>query len=445
MSFVTKLDYSDNRQIKQFKLTNTQLSGSTEFGVPFSALTGVLDSSIILTSTLTGITSTFSGNTTITNITFGDPRMVSGSVSLFAITDVTSGDTQTGNGFDGVGPYEIDGNTLYTGYTGSSYDFTVTSIETTGVDEWTGETISNVVQILSGASGDFTGRTIWVDVLGITKTRRLILADELDASSGATHVLSRGLSGDVVNFPLSGLTSTGLEALDEGLGIGWRLIGRPPSFYSDIGVDAVDFSLSDNSTFPQTRGAEGANAFATGYRTWAIGVSSFAEGNRTHASGSTSHSQGTSTRAVGNNSYAGGQENSAQSFCETTIGLFATDYNASSISSIVSTDRVFNIGIGTTSSIRKDGLTLYKSGVLTASGLTIAHISSGDPRTLLTREYFHSVSGGTTGGTPTLEQVTAAGKPTGNGIEFNFIGAEAGDRRILIQAKRGKQDIQIGD
>jgi len=34
MSFLTKLDYSNNRQIKQFELTNTQLSGTTTFGVP---------------------------------------------------------------------------------------------------------------------------------------------------------------------------------------------------------------------------------------------------------------------------------------------------------------------------------------------------------------------------------------------------------------------------
>jgi hypothetical protein len=208
MSFVTKLDYSDNRQIKQFELTNTQLSGTTEFGVAFSALTGVLDSSIVLTATLTGITSTFSGNSTTTNVTFGDPRMVSGSEMLEVITDITSGTTQQGYGFLGVDPYELDGNTIYGSYTGSSYDFSVTSIEEVGVDIWTGETISNMVSILSGSSTDFTGRTIWVDVLGIARTERLILTDEPDEYSGATHVLTRGLSGDVVNFPISAITHT---------------------------------------------------------------------------------------------------------------------------------------------------------------------------------------------------------------------------------------------
>ena len=297
MPFVTKLDYSDNRQIKQFELTNTQLSGTTEFGVPFSALTSVLDSSITLTSTLTGITSTFSGNTTTTNISFGDPRMVSGAVTLSVITDITSGDTQQGYGFNGVGPYEIDGNTLYTSYTGSSYDFSVTSIEEVATDQWTGETISNLVTILSGASDDFTGRTIRVDVLGLTKTRRLILDDIPDVYSGATHLLTRGISGDVLNFPLSGLSaqttntddyvesaifddsngdltltrlsgttmianldgrytivpSTGLERIDEGNGDGWRLIGRDPTYYGNIGLNAIDFSYS--TTTGTTKGS----------------------------------------------------------------------------------------------------------------------------------------------------------------------------------------------
>ena len=138
-----------------------------------------------------------------------------------------------------------------------------------------------MVSILSGSSTDFTGRTIWVDVLGIARTERLILTDEPDEYSGATHVLTRGLSGDVVNFPISAITHTlntddyttgvtlsgetleftrlsggtysvildsfensGLERLDEGNGDGWRLIDRDPVYYGNIGETAIDFSLS---------------------------------------------------------------------------------------------------------------------------------------------------------------------------------------------------------
>lgn len=42
---------------------------------------------------------------------------------------------------------------------------------------------------------------------------------------------------------------SGLEAIDEGNGIGWRLIGRDPANYGNIGVNDIDFS---NSTAPST-------------------------------------------------------------------------------------------------------------------------------------------------------------------------------------------------
>jgi hypothetical protein len=210
MPFVTKLDYSDNRQIKQFEFTNTQLSGSTDFGVHYSGLTGgVLLSSVVVTGTLSGITSTFSGNSTTTNIVFSDARLISGAVSLYAITDITSGDTQTGSGYTGIDSYELDGNTIYSAYTGSTYDFTVTSIEEVGTELWTGETISNNTFLLSGGSSDYSDRTIWVDVLGITKTKRLILDDDPDIDNTLTYALGRNAIGDVVKISTSGFTGGG--------------------------------------------------------------------------------------------------------------------------------------------------------------------------------------------------------------------------------------------
>ena len=40
----------------------------------------------------------------------------------------------------------------------------------------------------------------------------------------------------------TGITPTGLESIDEGFGPGWRLIGRDPANYGNIGFGAVDFS-----------------------------------------------------------------------------------------------------------------------------------------------------------------------------------------------------------
>jgi len=208
MAFITKLDYSNNRQIKQFQLTNTKLSGTTEFGVPFSALTsGVDETSIITTSVLTGITSTFSGNTRVTEITFGADRMLVGVVELETITPTNSGTTQNTLAFEGIDPTIIDGNTVYNNYSGTTYDFTVTSMEEIGVDIWTGTTLSNDVVFLSGSSLDFQERPIWVDVKGITKTEKLII-DKLPVKDNTLQaVLGRQADGDVVEVDLTEIKS----------------------------------------------------------------------------------------------------------------------------------------------------------------------------------------------------------------------------------------------
>ena len=55
---------------------------------------------------------------------------------------------------------------------------------------------------------------------------------------------------------------SGLEAIDEGNGTGWRLIDRDPANYGNIGSNAVDFSDSDEAT--NTNGAVGSRSFVTG-------------------------------------------------------------------------------------------------------------------------------------------------------------------------------------
>jgi len=210
MPFVTKVDYSNNRQVKQFQLTNTFLSGTTTFGLDYSGLTSGVDvNTVITTGTYSNIISNFSGNSTTTIFNFGQPEMNVGAETLEPITNANSGDTQTGLGYEGVNPTFIDGNVVNSAYTGSTFDLIVTSIEEVGVNEWTGTTNSPIVTLLGGDSTDFSGRTIWVDVRGVTRTKRLILTDELDSITGDTiTVLGRASNGDVVGVTLSGLTGT---------------------------------------------------------------------------------------------------------------------------------------------------------------------------------------------------------------------------------------------
>mgnify|MGYP003638150442 CR=1 FL=1 len=198
MSFVTKPDYSNNRQIKQFELTNTKLSGTTEFGVHYSGLTGGVDySSVITTELLENITSTFSGNTTTTSFFFGDTRMDIGVDTLTPITSINSGTTQQGFGFEGVGLVYIDGNPTYSSYTGTTFDLEVISIDEISTDVFTGVTNSTKVSLLSGDSLDFSGRTIWVDVKGITRTKKLILTDEPTIVDDINKALARNSDGEI--------------------------------------------------------------------------------------------------------------------------------------------------------------------------------------------------------------------------------------------------------
>lgn len=102
-----------------------------------------------------------------------------------------------------------------------------------------------------------------------------------------------------------GTPSTGLEALDEGNGNGWRLIGQDANNYGNIGLGAVDLSTSNLSS--NGRGAIGNYAFASGLYTLANGNYSFAHGNGSIAQSDYSFAFGSASTAIGENSVAIGE------------------------------------------------------------------------------------------------------------------------------------------
>ena len=179
-------------------------------------------------------------------------------------------------------------------------------------------------------------------------------------------------------------TYSGLEAIDEGLGIGWRLKGRDPGFYGNIGLDAIDLSKADAiGDF----GATGTYSFATGLNTTASGLRSTALGNRTLASGEYSTAIGSQTTASGKFSTAMGSHTTASGYNSTTMGVFTAasgrysvamgfstkseaDHNTAigiynigggSTMDFVATDPLFEIGNGN-SFERKNALTVLKNG-----------------------------------------------------------------------------------
>lgn len=126
---------------------------------------------------------------------------------------------------------------------------------------------------------------------------------------------------------VSGSAPSGLEAINEGFGLGWRLIGKDPAKAGTIGWGAVDFRESDfNNT---TDGATGDLSFAINYQTRAEGFGSLAQGWMTIASGNYAVSTGgDDTQAIGDSSFASGRKTRASAYVSQALGEFsqATGY-----------------------------------------------------------------------------------------------------------------------
>ena len=177
-----------------------------------------------------------------------------------------------------------------------------------------------------------------------------------DGNQGLNKVLTSDANG--VATWQSNTSATGLEKITENSNTGWRLIGRDPARYGNIGNGAIDLSYSDLAS-STTVGATGAGAITMGGRTTASGVYSTAIGSNTLASGTVSTAMGLNTKA--------------SSYVSTAIGRYNVDNGNPTF--WVNTDPLFEIGNGT-STTPSNALTVLKNGntdvngVLRASGNT---------------------------------------------------------------------------
>ena len=185
MAFITKIDYSDNRQIKQRSLTNTELSGATVMGTSYSALTNGPDLTTTgVTYSATSIVSIFSGTTGSTSFIFGDSDMVLASGSLVPITSSNSGTTQYGDA-EFVGNYStiIDCNEVFLTYSGVSFDLVINQITEPSPGVFSGNTLSTVIKY-SADTSDYTGSTTWLKVLGRAEFESCIEANGVYSNAG---------------------------------------------------------------------------------------------------------------------------------------------------------------------------------------------------------------------------------------------------------------------
>jgi len=240
-------------------------------------------------------------------------------------------------------------------------------------------------------------------------------------------------------------SSTGLEAIDEGNGIGWRLIGRNAPNYGNIGTSAIDLSISRAAS--TIRGSTGYFSFSTGYGTTSSGVASTALGYQTIASGDYSVAIGYKATASFNSCVAIGDMCTASGEYSTALGKFtnssasasfaigratnatgnysvAMGYNTTSpgIASVamgkfnVGTDinTMLEIGIGTASTSKANALEVFNDGTLNAPGATITNIDARGVKAIPTVEWVQANSSASSG----LEAIDE-----GNGIGWRLVGA----------------------
>jgi len=343
MPFITKLDFSNNRQVKQYPETLTQLSGATSFGLPFGLLIkGPNLTTSAATQTLTNLVSTFSGNTGTTIFNWYDPNMALAYPELSAITPTNSATTQnTGQVYTGSSSTTIDGNLVNLTYSGVSFDLTPVSVVSLGGGAYSGTVHTNTLLYLSAGTLDFTGRTIWVDVSGITRTQDLIITDSPSVGYVWSCVSSEGLGAWQ---PISGVTastafwsaSTGTHAI---------VMNNSNSLASNTNALAEGYNTTASGTYSHAEGyytiASGQGSHAEGYgpeaKVTASGQGSHAEGYSTTASGQGSHSEGRLTKAIGLYSHAGGNVSIASG---TTSFVHGSGSQANGTSTIVLGDNI---------------------------------------------------------------------------------------------------------
>ncbi len=223
-------------------------------------------------------------------------------------------------------------------------------------------------------------------------------------------------------FALNADNVNGLETIDEGNGLGWRLVDRNPLKYGNIGFNATDVSFSNLDS--DTKGATGNSSFATNSNTTASGNKSFAAGGETTASGDTSFAAGVTTIASGARSTAFGSVTTASGIASSAFGSETKAESVNSFAlgmfnigggdpqSLNDADPLFEIGNGTNDTNRSNALTVLKNGTITAPSFDISEIT--DAKALITKEYLEANTGGTATGLEILDE--------GNGQGWRLIG-----------------------
>ena len=236
------------------------------------------------------------------------------------------------------GGYIDMGTTQFMAVPYAKYAATATFAETSGDTKWIEGTTAN--DITNNNTGDVEINND-LDIGGTLTLQATASIDEFSidgtlADNSDTALPTEQAVKTYIDTNVNANLATGLEAIDEGNGMGWRLKGFAPANYGAIGFNAKDFSFGTAGT----TGAIGSYSFALGINTTASGVNSMAMGEGSIADGATSFALGTTTEALGASSVAMGFFATASGDESTAMGAGTTASGATSTA----------IGNGTTAS-----------------------------------------------------------------------------------------------
>ncbi len=169
--------------------------------------------------------------------------------------------------------------------------------------------------------------------------------------------------------------------------------------------------------------------FAAGDRNLVTGQTASAFGYQNVASGTNSFVTGQQDTTAGDLSSVFGTGNRASSFNEMVVGMYATRYTAASTSAHNTTDRVFNVGIGTAANARADAFTIIKGGNVRVAGLATGGAFITIPSAVTDKIMFadalgdlRAMTGGSTGNVLTYTASGPAWNTLTDNTDWNLTG-----------------------
>lgn len=242
-------------------------------------------------------------------IAIGNNAITGGSRSIAIGSDSFISDNAFNAIAIGQGANAVAQNAISIGQNNIAHSFNETSLGSFGTTYTPASTsLFNLTdRLLNVGNGTGNSTSLRKDAFTIMKRGELFapsLTNSMIDNAGSRVLITKEWF-NANNSGGGGVSPTGLEAINEGSGIGHRIIGVNANNYGVIGQDAKDFSIqlsTSNSTG------------ATGQRSVAFGIAST-------ASGIDSIAMGSSVTATGRNTLALGLGTIAENYSEITAGV----------------------------------------------------------------------------------------------------------------------------